>query len=122
MDGASLELLVECGLRHRFPEECKQWNERKIDIHQVFETDIKQEATQIENRLQANFSQLERLLHEAIVDAIIRPFPYVTISLFQFVVEFYPYKVHTFVPYFHLQRMMVTTSCLVAVRGKHITI
>ncbi|KIM92371.1 hypothetical protein PILCRDRAFT_417 [Piloderma croceum F 1598] len=75
MDGASLDSLVECGLRHRFPDECKQWNQYKVDAHKVFEAEIKEEAIQIEKRLQAELSQLERVLHEAIIDAIIRLFP-----------------------------------------------
>ena len=87
MDGTSLELLAEYGIRDRFPEECKRWNQRKIDAHNVYEADVKKEATQIEQRLQAKFPLLERVLREAIIDAIIRPFPYATLSLFRCAVD-----------------------------------
>jgi hypothetical protein len=92
MGDEALNALVDCGLRERFPEECKQWIQRKDEAHRVYKADISTEATQIENKLQRGSPQLERVLQEAIVDAIIETFPYVVLSLPPAVVEFLSQK------------------------------
>ena len=74
----ALCVLVKCGLQSRFPEECKQWMQQKSETHKLFEDDIKSKARQMEKKLQGESSQLERGLHEAIIDAVIETFPLVT--------------------------------------------
>jgi hypothetical protein len=74
----ALCVLVKCGLQSRFPEECKQWLQRKSEARKVFEDNIESKAREMEKKLQGESSQLERGLHDAIVNAVIETFPYVT--------------------------------------------
>jgi hypothetical protein len=87
MDAASLEILAKCGLRDRFPEECKQWTQRTADALKVSRADIENEAAKTDAILQAESSQLGRLLHDAIVDAIVEPIPYVTLPFCRLLVK-----------------------------------
>jgi hypothetical protein len=75
LDENAVQALVDCGLKDRFPEEYNTWVERKEEARKVLEVSLKREEVAINEKLADESAQLEELLRNAIVDAMITTFP-----------------------------------------------
>ncbi|KAG0705087.1 hypothetical protein DFH29DRAFT_316434 [Suillus ampliporus] len=84
LDANALRLLMDAGLRSRFPQLYKQWQQESSDISSnVRATKASKEAS-MKEALDKGSPLLTRILHKALVDAIIEKFPTFTHDSFPY--------------------------------------
>lgn len=82
LDENALQALIKCGLRDRFPVGCNTWIERTAEVRRKLEADIAKAEADNKQKLSDESAQLEELLCEAIVAAMITTYPCVADVMF----------------------------------------
>ena len=75
LDENAIESLVKCGLQDRFPEEYNTWVRRLAESRNQQDVKIRKGETAVKEKLTSESAQLEGILREAIVDAVMTTFP-----------------------------------------------
>jgi hypothetical protein len=78
MDEGAINMLIRYSLLERFPAECEAWNQRKEGTRKA----LQREENMIKENLIHSSEELQNILREAIVDEIVKIFPYVSLEAF----------------------------------------
>ncbi|OJA15113.1 hypothetical protein AZE42_09078 [Rhizopogon vesiculosus] len=75
LEANALHLLIDVGLRSRFPQLCKQFQQESTDISSKAKTAKESKEASIKENLKKDLPGLIPMFHMALVDAIIEKFP-----------------------------------------------
>lgn len=82
IDDTALTVLLDNGLRNRFPNECDDWKKRREAARKVNEDNKKSEESQLMERLNDELPQTERILTQAMRHEISGIFPLVFFTFY----------------------------------------
>lgn len=76
LDEGAINILIQCGLRDRFPAECMNWENGVTEAHKLREEKVNQMKANLREELDSKSAQLEDRLRQSIVDSTVNTFPY----------------------------------------------
>jgi hypothetical protein len=74
LDENAIQALVQCGLQKRFPREYSNWAQRNEEVRRNLEAGTNKEKAAIAEKLAGESAKLEKVIRQAIVNAIINTF------------------------------------------------
>ncbi|KAH7918945.1 hypothetical protein BV22DRAFT_1041330 [Leucogyrophana mollusca] len=82
--GALNTLVTKLGLKNRFLEACRKWEYDRNTVHNTSEARAVTEGKAIAEKLRSESEQLDRAIHEELVDVLIKNFPSLNRDKFRF--------------------------------------
>jgi len=81
LDAKAVRLLIDAGLRNRFAQSCKQFQQESYNISSNARNAKASKETSIKAKLEKDSLGLPPIFHRALVDAIIEKFPQVFLGI-----------------------------------------
>ncbi|KIJ06916.1 hypothetical protein PAXINDRAFT_19882 [Paxillus involutus ATCC 200175] len=75
LDDEALRILARCGLEKRFPQECRHWRRESSAVENLSKSRVAGEIARTKTKLQEDYTNLGRFVHQAILGEVERLYP-----------------------------------------------
>ncbi|KAF8837464.1 hypothetical protein BDN67DRAFT_983236 [Paxillus ammoniavirescens] len=76
LDDEALKILARSGIEKRFPQECSKWKHESNAVHGLSKSRAEAEIARTKTKLQEDYPDLGRFLHQAILGEVQRLYPH----------------------------------------------
>ena len=75
LSAEGLKILVDVGLKERFPDLCDAWERQAKEVHAIYQRELIAEQTAATAKIARETESLQYMIHEAIVTEVLRLYP-----------------------------------------------